>query len=72
MSYYGYGHMLFGLLFWILIIAGIVIVIKWFMDQSQRREEVKEQMSALEVAKIRYAKGEITKEEFEEIKRDLS
>jgi putative membrane protein len=73
MGYYGfgYGHMLLGLLFWIFIIAGTILVIKWFTDQNKNSEEAKEEASALEVAKIRYAKGEITKEEFEEIKKDI-
>ncbi|KXS41641.1 MAG: putative membrane protein [Methanohalophilus sp. T328-1] len=73
MGYYdfGYGHMLVGLLFWIFIIAGTILVIKWFTDQSKNREEAKEEASALEVAKIRYANGEITKEEFEEIKKNI-
>ncbi len=63
------GHMAFGLLFWILIIVGIVLLIRWFSEQG--KNSVEEQLSALEVAKMRYAKGEITEEEFEEIKKRL-
>ena len=65
----GYGGMFFGLLFWILIIVGASLIIKKLLEQNKTRGEG--QMSALEIAKARYAKGEITKEEFEEIKQRL-
>lgn len=65
----GYGGMFFGLLFWVLIIALAYLLIKWLVDQNKTHRE--EQMSALEIAKIRYAKGEINEEEFEEIKKRI-
>lgn len=65
----GYGAMLFGLLFWILILVLAYLLIKWLVDQNKTRGEG--QMSALEIAKIRYAKGEITEKEFEEIKKRI-
>ncbi len=65
----GYGGMLFGLLFWILLIAIAYLLIKWLIEQNKRRDS--EEKSALDIAKERYAKGEITEEEFEEIKKRL-
>ena len=65
----GYGGMFFGLLCWILIIVVASLIIKKLLEQNKTRGEG--QMSALEIAKARYAKGEITKEEFEEIKQRL-
>ncbi|WP_239451018.1 SHOCT domain-containing protein [Methanosarcina horonobensis] len=65
----GFGGMLFGLLFWILIIVLAYLLIKRLLEQNKSRGEEK---SALDIAKERYAKGEITEEEFEEIKRRLT
>ena len=73
MGYYGYGMgyggMLFGLLFWILIIALAYMLIKRLVAQNKTHGE--EHMSALEFAKMRYAKGEITEDQFEEIKKRI-
>jgi len=66
----GYGGMFFGLLFWILIIVLVYLLIRWFIEQNKTRNS--EEKSAIEIAKIRYAKGEITEEEFEEIKKRLT
>jgi putative membrane protein len=65
----GYGGMFFGLLFWILIIVLAYLLIKWLVEQNKGRSG--EEKSALDIAKERYAKGEITEEEFEEIKKRL-
>lgn len=69
-GYYGFFPMFLMMIFWILIIVGVVLLVKWFIDQSKTTGK-KEDLSALDTAKLRYAKGEITREEFEEIKKNL-
>lgn len=68
MEWWGMG-MIFIVFFWILILAGIVLVavflFKW-LAKAERPE------SALDILKERYARGEIDKKEFEEKKRDLT
>ncbi len=69
---YGYGMMggiwIIGLVFWILILIALVLLIKYLWERSGTRR-IEE--SALELLKKRYARGEISKEEFEERKKDL-
>ena len=56
------------LLFWILVIAAVVLGVRWLMsDQKERRGD-----SAMEILRQRYARGEINKEEFDAKKKDLS
>ena len=74
MDIYGGGMMtgdtgFLGLIFWILIIAGIVLLIKSLWESGGVRGGTE---SALDILKKRYANGEISKEEFEEKKKDLS
>ena len=56
-----------GMWVWILIIAGIAY---YFYGGYRSRRTVR-QSSPLEIAKLRYARGEITEEEFEAIKKNL-
>ena len=63
--------MLFGIVFWILIIVGIVLLVVWVVQKALGGGAGGTEGSALEILKKRYASGEISKEEFEEKKRDL-
>jgi putative membrane protein len=64
-----FGGGIFILLFWILIIAGIVFLVKYMADSG--RDNKGESDRAIEILKERYAKGEISKEEFEQKKKEL-
>ena len=64
---WGFGMMLLMLLFWVLVIVGLVVGIRWLLGQGKESRSD----SALEVLRQRYARGEINKEEFETRKRDL-
>jgi putative membrane protein len=66
--------MILVFLFVIAIIAGIIILIIWAVKRSGATHEPnqKSESIALEKLKERYAKGEITKEEYENIKKDIS
>ncbi len=57
-------------LFWIALVVGLIFFIKWVGQQNKARE-TKAGETPLDVLKMRYAKGEIEKEEFEQKKRDL-
>ena len=63
MSGFGWGGMM---IFWILFIGFIV----WLIWQNQPKQNNLDK-TALQIAKERYAKGEIRKKEFEEIKENL-
>jgi putative membrane protein len=64
----GYGMVILGLIFWILLLIGLVLLIKYLWEHGGAKIE---QESALEVLRKRYARGEISKEEFEEKKKDI-
>lgn len=69
---FGIFGMVFMLVFWVLIIAGIVLVVKWFVEQGKLGGTSGQAgESALDILKKRYARGEIGKEEFEVKKKDL-
>ena len=65
---WGIGMMFMMFLFWGLVIAGIVLGIRWLLSQGKESRTD----SALEILRQRYARGEIDKNEFEARKRDLS
>lgn len=64
----GYGMGILGLIFWILVIIGLVLLIKYLWEGGGVKRE---QESALEILKRRYARGDISKEEFEDKKKEL-
>ena len=64
---WGFGMMFMMVLFWGLVIVGVVLVIRWLLGQGKETRTD----SALEILRQRYARGEINKEEFEAKKKDL-
>jgi putative membrane protein len=63
---YGFG----GMLMWIIWIAIIGVLIYLVMQATKGRGQAGE--TPLEILKKRYAKGEITKEEFDRMRKDIS
>jgi len=62
---------LWSVVFWVVIIGLVVWGIKKLVERGGSSETTRKR-DALDIAKERYAKGEITKEEFDQIKKDLS
>jgi putative membrane protein len=72
MDWHGWGMgggWLFMVLFWGLVIAAIVAVVVSFTRKSGGNGTKSE--SAMEILKKRYAKGEITKEQYDNMKKDI-
>lgn len=67
-SIFGFAIPLLGLIFWIVVIVAIIYLIKTLIGKKEWLGSDR----SLEILKERYAKGEITKEEFEQRKKDLN
>jgi len=52
--------------------AGFIALIVWAITRLGKGDGSATRSNALEIAKERYAKGEISREEFEQMKKDLS
>jgi len=73
MGGFGWGWFMpiFFIIFWGLVIWGIVALVRGRSESRGSDSGSSRPDSALEILKRRYAKGEITKEEYEEKKHDL-
>ncbi len=77
---FGLGGALFGgifmIIFWGLVIWAIVALVRGFSgggcsDMSHSNRNGQKTDNAMNILKERYAKGEISKEDFEKMKNDL-
>lgn len=55
--------------FWALVILGIVALVKWIGAHDETRTRSTE--SPLEILRKRYARGEMTQEDFKRMKQDV-
>ena len=65
----GWGWMGLGMapvgLFWILVILGIIFLAKWLIGGPSPGKD------AIEILKARYVRGELTRDQFEQMKKDI-
>ena len=73
-SMWGTGMMLFMTVFWLAVLALVIVGIVYLFRllQAGAGERMRGQETPLDILQKRYASGEINKKEFEEKKRDLS
>lgn len=69
MHYGGYGGMYMWFIFLAIAVAVIYFVFK--RDKRAERTMILPDESPLDILKKRYARGEITKEEYDRLKRDI-
>ena len=76
---FGLAGGLIGMLFNIIIIVGIVVLIVWAVQkfsrsssQSSQTSASSQPLSAREILDIRYAKGELTRDEYQARLSDIS
>jgi len=63
-SNYGYWN-----IFWILLLAAVIFLVVWIIHRFGIKKTASE--TPLNISRKRFAKGEITKKEFEDMKKDL-
>lgn len=70
-----WGHMNYGtggfIMFAIVILALIGVAVYFVINREKLRHNYEEE-SALGILKMRYAKGEITKQQYEAMKKEIS
>jgi putative membrane protein len=69
----GWFGMIVVLSFWVIVVAGTVYFIRWLVQKTDSRGHSGggPDSQAIEILKERYARGEITREEFASMKSDL-
>lgn len=69
---FGYGvGWIIQLALWVLIIVAIIWLVKWAMKETHARDHKKREDEAVHILRERYARGEISKEEFKERRQEL-
>jgi len=63
----GWWMIVWLVVFW----GGLIALIVWGITRLTRRGDSASKRDPLDIAKDRYARGELSREEFEQIKKDL-
>ena len=76
MGYYGYGMMggfsWIGMIFNIVILIGIVVLIVWAVNRfSSGWNQSAKNQSPRDILQARYTRGEITREQYQQMMKDL-
>ncbi|MCL5073467.1 MAG: SHOCT domain-containing protein [Actinobacteria bacterium] len=76
MGFFGGGlgilGMILSFIFFVAIIIGIIFLIVWLVRRaSYSGESIQKTNEAIEILKGRYAKGELTKEQYDNMKKEL-
>jgi len=61
---------LIGVIFWLAIIVGVIVLVRWLVVSSGRGG-LEAAGDPMDILKRRYARGEINREQFEQMKKDL-
>ena len=64
--------MLFGSAWMFIFWGGLIALVIWGIVKLTKHGDSSLKHSPLDIARERYAKGEISREEFEQLKKDLS
>ena len=62
----------FGGLWMVIFWGGLIALIVWGIAKLSGRDSTTIRHNSLDIARERYAKGEISRKEFEQIRKDLS
>ena len=68
-GYFGYGGMFMGMLLIVILVAGVIYL--FVREAGSKADHRSSGETPLDILKRRYAKGEITQEEFEKVKKEL-
>ena len=69
----GFGWWMgFGAIWMVLFWGAIIALVIWGVRRLTRNHDSDGKKRPIDIASERYARGEITKDEFEQIKKDLS
>ena len=64
---------IFMFIFWIILIPGIILLVVWLVRRtSYTGKDLSRKNDAIDILNERYVRGEINKEDFERMKRDIS
>jgi putative membrane protein len=72
---YGWIWMVVNAIFWLGLIGGLVWLVIWAVRRSgsgQKRNDPLVDQSAKDIAQMRYARGEISRDQYQELLEDLN